>query len=197
MAKREQGGRRGYYSELRYDIDVVATGRYGALIVHVRYSFGNGLWHDTPLWRPFTTHFDSSDAAALVLLDGAGGRAAPQGRSGHVDSTFHVPLALAPDVVERLIGTGHAFVAADDGKTDPKAPAIAWDDGDPYELALEAKMVDGGQLTIAPFLERGRRAGRAVVGAHDPRRRGGALARAGGVFRRSRPVPLDHGDVRA
>jgi superfamily II DNA or RNA helicase len=154
VEKRERNSDRGYHRTLRYDIDVAATARYGVLVIHVRYGLGSGF-RDVPLWRPFLIHYAAEDVPVLTFLDGAGGRPAPKGHSGQVDSQFHVPYALAPDVIVRVVQTGRAYLAADDGQSDPSAPAIAWDDGDEYELALDAEMVVPGELSIVPFLERG------------------------------------------
>ncbi len=153
VEKRERNSTRGYHRELRYDIDVAATAMYGALVIHVRYGLGTG-WRDTPLWRPFLVHYAAEDVPVLTFLDGAGGRPAPKGASGQVDSRFHVPLPLAVDVLERVVLTGRAHIAAANGEADPSAPPIAWDDGDLYELALDATVVTPGEIAIVPFLER-------------------------------------------
>jgi superfamily II DNA or RNA helicase len=154
VAKREKGSFRGYHRELRYDIDVDATGRYGALVVYVRYGLGAGF-RDAPLWKPFAIHYAPDDLAVLTFLDGAAGRPAAKGHAGQIDPRFHVPLGLADDVLARVVQTGRAFVTLEDGQSDASAPALVWDDGEIYDLALDAKMVAAGELAIVPFLERG------------------------------------------
>jgi superfamily II DNA or RNA helicase len=159
IAKREDTER---YSRnlhvLRYDLDVEPATRGGALVVHVRATWGSPEQlqvHPAHLTRPLTNAGSPEDAALLSLLDGANTRYVAAQPYARIEPRFDVPLAVVPEVLERLAATGRAHVAKPGGETDLKAPAIAWDDGGEYDLVLDVQMVQPGSLQVAPFFERG------------------------------------------
>jgi hypothetical protein len=144
---------------LRYDLDVdLARRGGGAFAVHVRATWGSPEHlqvRPAYLVRPFTDNPSREDAAILALLDGVHHRFGAQERAARIEPRFDVPLSVAPEVIERLASTGRAFMAKAGGETDLDAPAIRWDDGEAYDLALDVEMVEPGALRVAPFFTRG------------------------------------------
>ena len=159
VEKREDSERYGRsLHALRYDVDVEPAKLGGALVVRVRAVWGEAASpsvHPAHLMRPFASHVPPEDAALLALLDGTNAHVVPPDRYLRIDPTFYVPLAVAPAVLERLAATGRAHVAKAGGETDLTAPAIAWDDGDEYDLALAVQPAESGALEVVPFFERG------------------------------------------
>ncbi len=143
---------------LRYDLETELASRGGALVVHVRATWGSPEHlqvHPAHLMRPFASNASREDAALLALLDGVNGRFVAAERYARVEPRFDVPLSVAPEVVARLAETGRAYVTKAGGETDLTAPAIAWDDGEEYDLVLDVQAGEPGALQVAPFFERG------------------------------------------
>ncbi len=157
-AKREDSERFARTTQaFRYDVDLEPAIHGGEIVVRVGTSWGQGAGVQVRaayLMRPFAAALPAEDAAVVSFLDGANARAAPPERYARIEPVFHVPLALAPAVLERLALTERAFVAKRGGEPDVTAPPIRWDDGEPYDLVLGVLSVAPGALQVAPFLER-------------------------------------------
>jgi superfamily II DNA or RNA helicase len=143
---------------LRYDLDLAPAIHGGPIAVHVRATWGsaaNPSVHPAHLTRPFVGQAPREDAALLSLLDGVNAAVSTAERYTRIAPLFHVPLAVAPAVLERLAETGRAYVAKAGGETDLTAPAIRWDLGDDYDLVLGVETVAPGTLEVLPFFARG------------------------------------------
>jgi superfamily II DNA or RNA helicase len=158
MAKRERDESYGYKQTLRYDIDVTPGAYGGPFAVCVRRQTGDHV-ADAHIPRPISGGYgvEPEDVAILTLLDGGNPVHVAPGQARPNPTRFHVPTALATEVLWNLAQTGRAHLAVSGGATDLTAPPVAWDDGPPFALALDVATdeAEPGRLTVDARLERG------------------------------------------
>jgi hypothetical protein len=146
--------------EILYVVDAAASGRRGRLALEVRErrALARGGWSKPrPLRVTMSTAdlaADPADREALALLLGASSLDDWGYRPGDraLGSSVALDGAVAVALLPRLCATGRCLLSL--GRHEADLAPLAWDDGPPWELHLEAR-ADGDGYVLGAHLRRG------------------------------------------